>query len=62
MNEHQRLDGHERETNEAFSSSPESDAKTPRRRRIFALIGAILMIALTILYAYSIASGKIFAW
>ena len=31
-------------------------------KRILALLGAILMLALAVGYAYSIATGGIFAW
>lgn len=34
--------------------------KTPRRTRIFALLAALFMIALTLLYTYALATGKIF--
>ncbi len=34
--------------------------KTPVYVRVLALIGALAMVALTIAYAYSIATGKIF--
>lgn len=40
--------------------SPEDSPKTPRRIRIFALLGALFMIALTLLYTYALATGKIF--
>ncbi len=41
---------------------PEDEKTTPLKTRIWALIGAIFMIALTILFAYSVATGQIFAW
>lgn len=40
----------------------ETRGPTPLRTRILAGIGALLMLILAILYAYSIATGKIFAW
>ena len=33
-----------------------------KRTRIFALIGALFMVILVLLYTYSLATGKIFAW
>lgn len=41
-----------------------TEPKEPTRllTRIFAALGALLVIVLTILYSYSIATGKIFAW
>lgn len=44
------------------SPTPDVPHKTSRRTRIFALLAALLMIALVLVYTYSIASGKIFAW
>lgn len=41
---------------------PDEPSETPRRTRVIALIGAILMIALVLVYTYSLATGKIFAW
>lgn len=42
--------------------APQSSGQQPpsRRKRILALIGAIAMIALTLIYAYATATGKIF--
>ena len=45
---------------------PEEDEQPPKRpeytkkQRILALLGAIAMIALTLMYAYSIATGDLF--
>ena len=36
--------------------------ETPLRTRIFAWIGVIFMVLLVIMYTYSMATGKIFAW
>lgn len=41
---------------------PPQHEQTPKRTRILALIGAILMILLVFAYTYSLATGKIFAW
>lgn len=41
---------------------PEKKESTPLRTRILALIGVALMIFLVIMYTYSMATGKIFAW
>lgn len=57
MNEHR-----EQDAPSELSNASEQASETPRRTRILALIGAIFVIALTILYAYSVATGKIFAW
>jgi len=45
------------DTRMTLKSSP-----TPRRKRILALIGAILMIILTIAYTYSLATGSFLKW
>lgn len=39
-----------------------NDAPTPLSKRILAGIGAILMVILTIAFAYSIATGNILKW
>ena len=51
-------------TPETAEPAPEKkpDAPTTPRKRIIAGIGAILMVLLTIAYAYSIATGGIFLW
>lgn len=43
-------------------SAPEQKKPTPLRTRILALIGVAFMIFLVIMYTYSMATGKIFAW
>ncbi len=35
---------------------------TPPSKRLWAWVGVIAMVILTLVYAYSIATGKIFAW
>lgn len=52
----------ELDQNQTSESTPKEEKKTKRSTRIFALIGAILMILLTIMYSYSIATGNIFKW
>ena len=37
-------------------------APTSRRKRILALIGAILMVILTLVYTYSLATGAFLKW
>jgi len=41
---------------------PDAPSETPRRTRIFALLAALIMIALVLVYTYSLATGKIFAF
>lgn len=42
--------------------NPEREEKTSLKKRIIAGIFALLVIGLSIMYAYSIATGAIFAW
>jgi hypothetical protein len=47
--------------------APSQEEQTPwepasTRTRIFALIGALFMVILVLLYTYSLATGKIFTW
>lgn len=48
--------------NQTPDSKKELESKTPLKTRIWAWIGVVFMVALVLLYTYSIASGKIFAW
>lgn len=41
---------------------PNPKEPTPLRTRIFAGLGALFVIILVLLYTYSLATGKIFAW
>jgi hypothetical protein len=43
-------------------SQGEKPAPTSRRKRILALIGAILMVILTLVYTYSLATGAFLKW
>lgn len=44
------------------NSSGNKPAPTSRRKRILALIGAILMVILTLAYTYSLATGAFLKW
>ncbi len=50
------------EQEELESQGPPQREPTPKRTRVLALIGAILMILLVFAYTYSLATGKIFDW
>lgn len=56
------MNDHDQNSSEQYDESLRNSERTPTKKRILALIGAIFVIALTILYAYSIATGMIFAW
>lgn len=47
---------------EENASNPQTNEPTPLKKRILAGIAALVMIILVIVYTYSMATGKIFAW